>query len=193
MRTTTPRACAAWAVVCCLPMVAAHAVDVDTLDVQRDGSRYRVTMDVRLDAEADAAYRIFADPANLPRINPAVRHAEVLAGAATGSTRLLTEVHVCFSFFCRTLRQVQDMRQQPQSPGGWLYADVLPDRSDLRFGQARWHLQACETPARTCLRFEATLEPRFWVPLLIGPFLMQRKLRQEAVQTSEGIERLARS
>ena len=175
--------------------MAAQAVVVDSLAVTQDGSRYRVAMKVQLDASADAAYAVFADYRNLPRINPAVTQAQVLPETTSPEvSRLHTQLRMCFSFFCKTLDQVQDMRRIEEKPGGRLSARVLPDRSDLRYGQADWRLSDCgsQTAAKSCLEFTAELEPRFWIPPLIGPWVMERKLRQEAIQTSQGIERLAR-
>ena len=172
----------------------AHAVIVDDLQVSQQGARYRVTMQVQLDVDADAAYAVFADVGNLPRINPAVTMARALPESTLPKVRRVqTQVRLCISFFCRTLNQVQDMRYQGLPPGGRVGAEVLADRSDLRFGRADWQLYACgDDPQRhSCLRFDAELEPRFWVPPLIGPWVIERKLRQEAIQTSQGIERLA--
>jgi hypothetical protein len=175
--------------------ITAQAVVVDSLRVTQDGARYRVAMKVQLDASADAAYAVFTDYRNLPRINPAVTQVQVLPETSSPDmSRLHTQLHLCFSFFCKTLDQVQDMHRIAERPGGRLSARVLPDRSDLRYGQADWRLSDCGQPpaASSCLEFTAELEPRFWIPPLIGPWLMERKLRQEAIQTSQGIERLAR-
>lgn len=174
-----------------LPATAA-AVAVESLAVTRNGAHYRVTMKVQLDAQADRAYAVFTDYDNLPRINPAVKLVKLLPETTSPDvTRLYTRMQLCFSFFCRTLEQVQDMHRIEQPPGGRLSATVLPDRSDLRYGQADWTVRECG-PQRACLDFVAELEPKFWIPPLIGPWVMERKLRQEAVQTSQGIERLAR-
>lgn len=180
------------AVSCALLSAGAQAVEVRAIDVTRNEARYRVSMDVQLEVPAPAAYAVFADVSRLPQINPAVREARVLdESVATGPRRVYTDVRVCVSFFCRHLRQVQDMRFTPRPDGGDVQAVVLPERSDLRYGLANWTLRDCG--GRTCLHFEAELEPRFWVPPVIGPWLMQRKLREEAMQTSAGIERLARA
>ncbi|WP_299697383.1 SRPBCC family protein [Hydrocarboniphaga sp.] len=171
---------------------AAQAVVVDSLQVTQDGDRYRVAMKVQLDASADAAYAVFADYQNLPRINAAVKQAQILPETTSPEvSRLYTQLRMCFSFFCKTLDQVQDMRRMPETPGGRLSAKVISERSDLLYGQADWRLSDGKTATQSLLEFNAELEPKFWIPPLIGPWIMQRKLRQEAIQTSEGIERLA--
>lgn len=172
--------------------VGAIAFDLQNVQVRRDQGRYHVQMRARLDAPAARSYAVFADPAQLPRLNPAVRQVQVLGASPDGSTRqLATEVRVCAAAFCRTLRQVQDMRYQPSSTGGEIRAEVIADRSDFRFGQANWTFEDCGSQ-RTCLQFDATLEPAFWVPPLIGPWLIGRALQREAQETSAGLERLAR-
>lgn len=172
---------------------AAQAVVVDSLQVTQHGDRYRVAMKVQLDAPADAAYAVFSDYQNLPRINAAVKQARVLPETTSPDiSRLQTQVRMCFSFFCKTLDQVQDMRRMPETPGGRLSARVIAERSDLRYGEANWRLSDGASATQSLLEFSAELEPRFWIPPLIGPWIMERKLRQEAIQTSQGIERLAR-
>lgn len=182
---------AALGLSCTLLAGQARAVEVRSIEVTRADTRYHVRMDVRLDVPATAAYAVFADLSLLPRINPAVRVARALdERVAAGLRRVYTDVRVCVSFFCRRLEQVQDMRFTSRGDGGDVSAQVIPERSDLRYGRANWTLRDCA--GRTCLGFDAELEPRFWVPPLIGPWLVQRKLREEAMQTSAGIERLAR-
>ncbi|MFX8418058.1 hypothetical protein ABTL59_19285, partial [Acinetobacter baumannii] len=55
-----------------------HAADIRRLEVSRDGDRYHVEMEVHLDAPAQRAYEVFADPAQLPRINESVKVATKL-------------------------------------------------------------------------------------------------------------------
>ena len=183
---------AAAALVAGIAAVPAAAFEIQSVDVRHDdGDRYHVAMRVTLDAPATDTYAVFADPARLREVNAAIREVQVLEELAPQLRRVRTRVRACVAFYCRHLQQVQDMRYQPSSEGGRIEAQVLPDRSDFRFGQASWTFAPC--PAhRTCLAFDAELEPAFWVPPLLGPWLIQRKLRDEAIETSRGLERLAR-
>ena len=168
---------------------AASAAEIESLQVSRSGARYHVEMEVRLHAAPVAAYNAFAEPANLPKINPAVQQVQVVRPRLNEQARLYTEVRVCAMFYCKTLHQLQDMRYAPRPDGGHLHAEVLPDMSDFSYGRADWHFSP-SGPA-THLHFSAELEPRFWVPPLIGPWLVERSLREEAQRSSVGIERLA--
>lgn len=169
----------------------ARAFELQSLVVTRADARYRVQMSVNLDVPARDAYGVFSDITRLPQINSSVREARVLQQNPAEGLRVYTLVRMCVSFFCRMLEQVQDMQFLAHAAGGEIRAEVLPHLSNLRYGRARWTLRDCA--GNTCLRFEAELEPDFWVPPLIGPWLIQRKLRSEAMQTGAGIERLARA
>jgi hypothetical protein len=55
---------------------------------------------------------------------------------------------------------------------------------------AQWEFRAVDQ--RTQLDFNAELEPAFWIPPFVGPWLVENSLREEAQRTSSGIEQLAR-
>jgi hypothetical protein len=167
----------------------APASEIQRLDVTRDGNRYRVELEVRLTTPAAASYTVFADPNNLPKINPSVLRIKVFEHPTPQQARLYTEVHVCAAFYCKTLRQVQQMHYISLTDGGEMQADVIPEESDFHYGTAAWSFHAAG--AATQLHFRAELEPAFWIPPLIGPWLVERSLREEAQRTSSGIEALA--
>ncbi|MDE0854461.1 MAG: hypothetical protein OSA97_08555, partial [Nevskia sp.] len=119
----------------------AAAAEVRSLEVSRDGARYRVEMQVELHAAAAAAYAAFTVPANLPRINPAVRQVRVVRPRVDDQAQLYTEVRVCALLYCKTLHQLQDLRYAPRPDGGDLHADVLPGSSDFSYGRADWQFR----------------------------------------------------
>jgi hypothetical protein len=171
------------ALLCCTPLAAAQ---IETLKVDHADAHYRVSMRVMLDVPAARAYAVFADPLNLQRINPAVQEVQQLP-----DDQLYTRVRVCAGIFCKTLRQQQQMRYAPRADGGHIWAQVIPQESDLRSGSAQWEFRAMGE--RTQLQFDADLEPSFWIPPLLGPWIVENSMREEAQRTSSGIENLAHS
>jgi hypothetical protein len=159
---------------------------IDHIDVAHEGKRYRVTMRARMDVDAARAYAVFTDFPRLVEINPAIIKAEPIDGAAPGQQRVHTQVRVCVMSICRIFDQVQDMQLQPPEQ---LNAQVIPELSNLRFGQAQWRIWDHDGEAH--LHFSAEIEPDFWIPPLVGPWLIKRKLQSEAEETANGIEQLA--
>ncbi|WP_051362089.1 SRPBCC family protein [Solimonas soli] len=181
---------AALLLLCGLAVAPVRAATVDALEVTHEDARYRIELRARLDVPAADAYAVFRDFRNLPRINDAVEDVEAQAPAAAGGERWRTTVRVCISFFCTRLHQVQDVRDAADAQGWRLDATVIPALSNLRYGLAAWRLDRCD--AQTCLWFQAELEPDFWVPPLLGPWMIERTMRRQAQATAQGIERLAR-
>ena len=170
----------------------AQAAEISTLTVDRDAGRYSVHLEVALDTTPRRAFAVMRDYARLGEINPAIESVTLLGDAPEGGQRVQTAVKVCVLLFCRVLEQVQDMQATSAGDnGGQLAAIVLPELSNLRYGVAQWAIQPCADGERACLDFTATIEPDFWVPPLIGPWAIKKKLREEAVQTSLGIETVA--
>ncbi len=147
-------------------------------------------LSARLNAPMDRSFAVFSDFRQLPQINDAIERIELREGATPPAQRLYTRVRVCVWLFCTHLDQVQDIVRTDDAESHGLHAQVLPALSNLRDGHADWRMRDCS--GDTCLEFAAELEPDFWVPPLIGPWAIERAMRREAVQTAQGIERLAR-
>ena len=65
---------------------------------------------------------------------------------------------------------------------------------DFESGSARWTVRACASAASmTCLDARIELVPAFWVPPVIGPWVLRRKMAEEARRTSVGLEVMARA
>lgn len=159
------------------------AATVESVAVDRVGGRYHVDMVTRLQVSAAAAFAVMTDFSALPQVNPNVILSQPLPGG-----RLRTIVELCVLFFCKQVEQVQTVTREPPYR---LIMHVIPALSDLTYGRAEWGFQALG-PGSCRLRFSAELEPAFWVPPLIGPWLIQNKLKAQARLTSAGIEAVAR-
>ena len=172
-------------------VLSASAAEVLGVSASHVHDRYKVQMNVALSAPPQRVFAALEDYQALPRINPDVREVRILARQPDGLVRLYTRIHACVAFFCRTLRQVQDMRAEGDGHGGRIDARIVPEQSDFSAGVAHWRVRACRS-GWSCLRFDAELQPKFWVPPLIGSLLIEHKMRQEAVATAAGLERIAR-
>ena len=68
-------------------------------------------------------------------------------------------------------------------------AVVVPKLSDFQHGYARVNIWQEPTGTRVLIRSE--VRPDFWIPPIIGPWLIKRKLRSEALETVQNLERVA--
>lgn len=160
----------------------AQAVVIERMQVERDDTRYTVAAAMLIDVPRQTAFRAATDYERLPEFNPSIVSSKRLSGR-----RLRSNIRLCVSFFCKQIEQV--MRYVEQAPER-IDMQVLPNAGDLKRGHADWRFSAAERGG-TRLLFDAEIEPAFWVPPLIGPYLIARELRRQARVTAESIERLA--
>ncbi|MBI5040670.1 MAG: SRPBCC family protein [Gammaproteobacteria bacterium] len=167
---------------------AAWAGEVLDVGVERIEQRYAVDIDARFNTPAERLRVLLTDYPNLARINDSIQRSEVLEKNAPQQHCVRTEAHVCVGLFCKTIVQVQDVGVQAD---GTILATLRPQGSDFSYGIARW--QFWEEPTGTRMRFHSEIEPAFWVPPIIGPWLIQRALRAETLKSVANLERLAES
>jgi hypothetical protein len=171
-----------------LGCACAHAASIQALSSRRDGGRYTVLLHAHVDASAPAVYSVLADVANWKRLNPDLRQLEILDQHGDGAIGLRTAYEACVLWYCRLIYQVQDMHPAPLANGGDINVLLRPNAGDFRSGQAHWRVRT--SGSGTELEFTAEVEPLFSVPPVVGPWLMTRWLRSEAVQTLTNIEAL---
>ncbi len=172
-------------VLCTVP--GALGAQVEHLTVERSGEDYNVSLRAVLDAPLDQVWSVLTDYARFHEVSPAIKESEILEQRDAHTHRVRTRAAACVLIFCKETEQVQTMHQQ--APGR-LAVEVDPAHSDFEFGRARWYLEAASDV--THLQFEARIRPAVWVPPVIGPWVVQRVLHEEARATTDGLERLAR-
>jgi len=145
--------------------------------VSYDAGVYSLAIEARIDAPAAMVYRLITDYDHLHDINPAVRESRILRTDGPEKCRIHVVTRVCVLFYCRDITQIQDM---VQSPGYRIEATILPEYSDFRRGRAQWRL----TPEgdATVMHFRAELEPDFFMPPLIGPWLIRRQMASQITE-----------
>lgn len=177
-----------WVLLCSLP---AHAAQVSSVHVAREGSQFLIDMHIAIDAPPTAVFRALQDYATMARYNPDLRSVRVEPDASPGRVRLFTNVHVCVLVFCKMMHQEQIMTATPSADGGALHAELVA--GDFKGGSGLWVVRPCpKAPAASCLDVRIVLVPAFWVPPVIGPWVIRRKMAEEARRTSAGLERTAR-
>ena len=80
--------------------------------------------------------------------------------------------------------------EAPVVDAGADQAVTLPDKSDMEYGRVLWHI--VQQGDFTVINYHADVVPAFFVPPLLGPYLLKGRMLEEAQKTIEGIERLVR-
>ena len=96
-------------------------------------------------------------------------------------------MHICILFFCRNMKLVESLQE---IGGNELIATVVPAESDFRSGKTEWRIMPAGA-AQSRLQLHSTFQPGFWVPPVIGPWLIRKKMEQEISVMMQRLEQYA--
>jgi hypothetical protein len=173
----------------CLYLLAQHVLAGEVINarVEHKDKRYFVELDMRIKADPKRVHQLLTDYKHLGRLNDSIKSSEIVYSLNERNHRVKVVTKACVMFFCKTIRQVQDVEQIGSNI---VIATVIPELSDFDYAHARWSIEPQQGMTR--VTFSSDLKPSFWVPPVIGPPLIKNKLHDEAISTVETLERLAK-
>lgn len=168
-----------------------HADSVDrivSVEVEHERGRYTLESVSHFAAPPQSVFAVLADYDGFARISGAIREARELPPGGDGRPRVYTLVRGCVLFFCRSIERVETLQTEPYSR---IVTRVVPDHSDADYGETRWLF--FPDGGGTRVELQMVMEPGFWVPPLIGPALVKRRLQRDGENAVVNIGALARA
>ena len=165
----------------------ATAALLKKVNISNHGKRYQLSANIYISAPPAQVYKVLTDYNHLTRISGAITVSHVVKRIDKYTAIVYVETHACAAFFCRTLKQTQQVWQLGPYD---IVAQSNPDKSNVSMGSASWHLEA--NGKGTELIWRNTIEPKFWIPPLVGTAMMDQALRSQVTASAWGIEKLAR-
>lgn len=164
------------------------ASSVEHAEIRFDGSNYRYRFTAHLDAPAAAVRGVMTDYERLSRINDDIIVSRVITVYDEHSLKRQLLMKHCVLVFCFDLNFVE--RVELRSDGD-IVTTVVPGEGNFRQGETVWHIEALPDGG-TRVTTAADQEPDFFIPPVIGPFIMKRSFLKEITETTRRIEALAR-
>jgi hypothetical protein len=155
-------------------------------DVIHDDGRYLVKFNVHINAAQATVRRYLTDYAQYTRLSDSIRESRVLSIHSPDRARVALTLDACILMFCKTLNVVRDVETRAN---GDLVTVADPRESDFRYAHERWRIIGDGTGTR--LDYDAELVPSFYVPPLIGPWLIKYRIGKELRTMTERLEELA--
>ena len=174
--------------VCYLLLFSATNVFAGSVNksyVDYDGNEYHLNLIMSINAPSNKVWQLLTDYKNLQKVNPVIQQSQVLKRAKATRVKVISKG--CIWFFCRTITQVQDIRDLGR---GFLVISEVEGKSDFASGYTMWHVIPQQHGTRVTIR--AKLKPDFWIPPFIGPWLFQDALVQQGETVINNLEKLAR-
>lgn len=152
-------------------------------DVSHQGGRYTIDITAQLNAPYKKVRAVIADYAHLTRVSPSMLESTVIS---KNPLVVRTRTRDCVFFFCSDVIDTQTITE-PEL--GHIISVTDPTQSDLSYGRAEWRI----TPDgdKTNIILHAEIVPAFWVPPLIGTYLVRARMQQETLQSLDLVEEAA--
>jgi hypothetical protein len=162
------------------------AAEIQSLEVEREDGRIYIRASLILDAPVPLVFQALSDYEHFAELSTRFKESRFLEPAANGDPRIYTQVEGCVWFFCRTVNRYAQLELIPYTR---ITATVEPDESDVSYGVESWELVTERDATRIIYAHE--MEPKFWVPPVVGLWAIRRALNKDALESAKHIEALA--
>lgn len=171
-----------------LAALPAAAAVLEEITVAHDDGRYVMRSVTWFDAPRIGVFDVLTDYDRFGRISSIYTKARFEPRRTGELPVVYTEVEGCVLFFCQTMERTETLETDGLDR---IVATVIGDNRDFHASVATWELRERDGGTEVVYRIE--MEPAFWVPPLIGPYVMKRKLRKGGADAIQRIERLAQA
>ncbi|MCP4001736.1 MAG: hypothetical protein GY727_12580 [Gammaproteobacteria bacterium] len=162
------------------------AAEIELLDVEREDGRIYVSASLILDAPVPLVFQALSDYEHFAELSTRFQESRFLEPAANGQPRIYTKIEGCIWFFCRTVQRYAQLELIPYVS---ITATVEPTESDVRYGVESWEFTTVGKVTRVSYTHE--MEPKFWVPPIVGLWAIKSVLNKDALESAQRIELLA--
>ncbi len=164
----------------------ATAADLRDIQVERADGIYTLQSVVWFDAGIDTVYHVFLDWDLSEQFSSVVVEARNLGSDATGDRGFYTRNRACVLFYCKSVERFGRVEHEPAI---FIKAITDPERSDFHLSNETWEFS--EEDDGTLIRYQLEMRPKFWIPPVIGPYVLKKKMREDGVDALDRIEAIA--
>lgn len=164
----------------------ASAAEMRSIEVDYVEGRYSLESVVWFNAGVDEMFDVFSDWDLSTKFSSAIVESRDLDPDAQGRPGFYIRNRGCILFFCKSIVRQGYVESQGKR---LLQAFTDASRSDFRFCEESWEFTSDD--GGTSVRYKLAMEPGFWVPPAIGPYMIKRKLRSDGSEALNRIEAIA--
>ena len=186
-----------WLVSLCLFISSGSllAAELTNIDVQRKGKRFYMDSTLLIDAPVEAMYSVLTDYNSMHQFSRGIVHSQDVTPDSEGKPRVYTHIRGCVAFLCRSIERVERLDTIKNKQ---IIATLDPSVSkNVAWNISTWDLEALdllpdnknsknsEIKTGTRIRYRMEFEPDFWVPPLIGGYLVKKSLSKDGLENHD--------
>ena len=163
-----------------------RAAEIRNLEVHEHQGSYSVSFEALLDAPHESIYAIIADPARWPQLTHIVTASKVVGELSDDRRKVRVTFHDCILIFCQTIHKHEALQT---TADGNIDTLAIPEQSDFSYAHEHWQISAKDQGTR--ILYHAEMTPSFYVPPLVGAYILKAKIRSLLLHVTANLETLA--
>ena len=165
---------------------AADAAELRSIDVEHHKGQYTVVSEVWFDATVAQVFEVFRHWDLSTQFSSAIAESRDIAADEHGRPGYYVRNEGCLLFFCKSFVRQGHVELKINDE---LHAVADPEISDFKLSNETWTFVA--ENGGTVVTYRLLMEPDFWIPPGIGPYLIKRKFRNNGGDAIGRIEAIA--
>ena len=165
--------------------IQVSAGEVQQAAVSHKDGVYTLELDVVVRSAYEAVYAIVTDYDQLHLISEMLVETSLLSEAEAEIKRRKLVTRTCILIFCFTAVMIEDVWETDNT----INTKIIPEDSDYKYGMTTWTVDAVDDQSSR-IKLYCELQPDFWIPPFVGPYLMKKTMLREAKKTVLRIEEL---
>jgi len=165
----------------------ANAGELRSIQVEHEKGQYTVVSEVWFDATVEQVFEVFRQWDLSTQFSSAIAESRDIAADETGRPGYYVRNQGCLLFFCKSFVRQGYVELTVNEE---LRAIANPEVSDFKSSTESWTFVA--ENGGTVVTYRLLMEPDFWIPPGIGPYLIKRKFRKNGGDAIDRIEAIAK-
>lgn len=163
-----------------------NAAEILDVSVERESGTYFMRSEVRFHVPPRYLFDVLTDWDLSTQFSSVVVESRNVPADESGRPGFYARNRACVAFFCKSFERTGYVEAQPLD---FITAVADPDNSDFHVSVEEWHF--APDGETTTISYQLEMRPKFWVPPLIGPYLIKRKLEKDGGEALARIESIA--
>ena len=151
-----------------------HRGKFTDIEVDERAGVYRIEADIIIKAPTDSVRKVLSDYDHVERLNASILESEVISRNNDGSVTVRTIVKGCAAYYCHEFKRVDVIRTLPS---GDIQAELVPESSQFISGTTQWSINVEGEDTR--IIYFTQVEPDFYIPPVVGKFLIKKAIKEE--------------
>lgn len=168
-----------------LPL-AAVAAEMRSVDVDFEEGIYTLDSVVYFDVGRQVVFDVFLDWDLAVDFSSVIVASKNVGPDDQGGMGYYIHNRGCILFFCKTTRRNGSVTSEEYTV---IRAIADPETSDFELSEETWTFS--DAGDGTLVHYELKMKPGFWVPPIVGPYMIKKKLRDEGGEAMDRIEIIA--